>query len=160
MDIIYYQSNPNNKIEDKLKDLALEKGYKFDTKKEVLNETEILKSNAKGYREMLKEYGDEATITVYSITHRKDNYFIFLGQPKDKDIVGITVIHHQKLLKQFGKLALAVPFIAASGVIGLAIGTALTISGAKRTFSIKGPLGKNIKKIIEETFAEPITNKQ
>lgn len=71
--------------------------------------------------------------------------------------MGITVIHHQKLFKQIGKLALAVPFIAAPGVIGLAVGTALTISGTKRAFSIKGALGKNIQKIIEENFGEPIS---
>lgn len=157
MDVTYYKPNSKSKLEEKFKDLALEKGYKFDVDEEILNKTEVLKKqSSSGYREMLKTYGDEATITAYAITHRKENYFICLGQPKDKEIVGITVLHQKKFLKQLGKFALATPFIAASGFFGLAIGTVLTFSGAKRVFSIKGPLGKNIAKIIEEHFGDPI----
>lgn len=51
------------------------------------------------------------------IKHRKDNYFIYQGQSKNTDKVGITIVYHQEMLKQVGKIALDFP-LAASEIFG------------------------------------------
>lgn len=97
MNVTYYKASKQSELEEKFKNLALEKSYKFDILTEVLNEKDILKSGNSSYREFLKEFGDEATIKVYMIKHSKDNYFIYQGQARGTDSVGIVIVHHQKL---------------------------------------------------------------
>lgn len=155
MDVTYYKASKQSEIEEKFKKLALEEGYKFDILIEVLNEKEILKSGNSSYREFLKEFGNNATITVYMIKHRKDNYFIYQGQTKGNDNVGIVIVHHQKTLKQIGKVALAFP-LAASGIFGAAIALGLSLSGVKRSFSFKGKLMKSITGIINDVLGDPL----
>lgn len=155
MNVTYYKASKQSELEEKFKNLALEKGYKFYILTEVLNEKEILKSGNSSYREFLKEFGDEATIKVYMIKHRKDNYFIYQGQAKGNDSVGIVIVHHQKTLKQIGKVALAFP-LAASGIFGAAIALGLSLSGVKRSFSFKGKLMKSITDIINDVLGDPM----
>lgn len=50
MNVTYYKASKQSELEEKFKNLALEKGYKFDILTEVLNEKEILKSGNSPYR--------------------------------------------------------------------------------------------------------------
>ena len=157
-------SNDNNDFENELKTLALNKKYTFSKDIEVLKEDEILEKSSIHERELLKVFKDNAQITTYHFKSHKSNYLIIIGETKTPNIIGLTVIFDKKPFKQMGKAALGtlIGLTAMSGGSLLLAAAGLGIIGSyfKRTFTIKGPLGKEIARIIENHFGEPVEIKE
>ena len=157
-------SNDNNDFENELKTLALNKKYTFSKDIEVLKEDEILEKSSIHERELLKVFKDNAQITTYHFKNPKSNYLIIIGETKTPNIIGLTVIFDKKPFKQMGKAALGtlIGLTAMSGGSLLLAAAGLGIIGSyfKRTFTIKGPLGKEIARIIENHFGEPVEIKE
>ncbi|MGW7947738.1 hypothetical protein [Staphylococcus xylosus] len=164
MEFAYYEIKALNDFENKLKALALNKKYQFSKEVEVLKEDEILEKSSSHERELLKVFKDNAEITTYHFKSRRSNYLIIIGESKTTNVIGLTVIFDKKPFKQMGKAALGsiIGLTAVSGGSFLFAIAGLGILGSfyKRTFTIKGPLGKEIAKIIEGHFGEPLEIKE
>ena len=159
MEFAYYEAKSLNDFENELKTLALNKKYTFSKDIEVLKEDEILEKSSSHERELLKVFTDNAQITTYHFKSHKSNYLIIIGETKTPNVIGLTVILI-KPFKQMGKAALGtlIGLTAMSGGSLLLAAAGLGIIGSyfKRTFTIKGPLGKEIARIIENYFGEPV----
>lgn len=151
-------SNDKNDFENELKTLALNKKYTFSKDIEVLKEDEILEKSSIHERELLKVFKDNAQITTYHFKNHKSNYLIIIGETNTLNIIGLTIIFNKKPFKQLGKIALVSLIALTSGGSILAIGAVFGIltSVARRTLVIKGPLGKEITRIIENHFGETV----
>lgn len=164
MEFAYYESKPLNNFENELKDLALNKKYTFNKEVEVLKENEILEKSNSHERELLKIFKDNAKITTYHFKNHRSNYLIIIGETNKPNVIGLTVIFDKKPFKQIGKAALGslIAFTAVSGGSLLLAVAGLGILGSyfKRTFTIKGPLGKDLTRMIENNFGEPIEVKE
>lgn len=160
MDFAYYKAKSLNDFENELKALALNKKYTFSKETEVLKEEEILEKSNSHERELLKVFKDNAQIITHHFKSHKSNYLIIIGETKTPNIIGLTVIFDKKPFKQIGKVALGslIGLTAMSGGSLLLAAAGLGILGSyfKRTFTIKGPLGKEITRIIENHFGEPV----
>ncbi|GAB1613581.1 hypothetical protein HB162lentus_22260 [Mammaliicoccus lentus] len=160
MDFIYYKQKNLDHFENQLKELALNKNYKFNKEIEVLKENEILEKSGNHERELLKIFKNNAQITTYHFKNHKSNYLIIIGETNTPGIIGLTVIFDKKPFKQTGKLALAslltLSLLSGGGIIAAIAGLGVLGSYAKRTFAIKGPLGKEISEIIENKLGQPI----
>ncbi|MCC2089971.1 hypothetical protein KRP69_12170 [Mammaliicoccus sciuri] len=164
MEFAYYEAKELNDFENELKALALNKKYTFSKEVEVLKEDEILEKSDNHERELLKVFKDNAEITTYHFKSHKSNYLIIIGETKTPNVIGLTVIFDKKPFKQMGKAALGtlIGLTALSGGSILLAAAGLGILGSyfKRTFTIKGPLGKDLTRIIENNFGEPVENKE
>ncbi|MBL0377877.1 MULTISPECIES: hypothetical protein [unclassified Staphylococcus] len=160
MEFAYYEAKALNDFENKLKALALNKKYTFSKSIEVLKEDEILEKSSSYERELLKVFKNNSQITTYHFKSHKSNYLIIVGETKTPNVIGLTVIFDKKPFKQMGKAALGtlIGLTAMSGGSILLAAAGLGIIGSyfKRTFTIKGPLGKEITRIIENHFGEPV----
>lgn len=65
MDFVYFENKNLDDFENQLKELALNKKYKFNKEVEVLKENEILEKASSYNRELLKVFKDNAQITTY-----------------------------------------------------------------------------------------------
>lgn len=159
MEFAYYETKTLTDFENELKTLALNK-YQFSKEVEVLKEEEILEKSNSHEREILKVFKDNAQITTYHFKSHKSNYLIIIVETKTPNIIGLTVIFDKKPFKQIGKVALGslIGLTAMSGgsLLIAAVGLGIIGSYFKRTFTIKGPLGKEITKFIERHFGEPV----
>ncbi|WP_445194768.1 hypothetical protein [Staphylococcus xylosus] len=160
MEFAYYEAKSLNDFENELKALALNKKYTFSKDIEVLKEDEILEKSSSYERELLKVFKDNVQITTYHFKNHKSNYLIIIGETNIPNVIGLTVIFDKKPFKQMGKAALGtlIGLTAMSGGSLLLAAAGLGIIGSyfKRTFAIKGPLGKEITRIIENQFGEPV----
>ncbi|WP_414055550.1 hypothetical protein [Macrococcus equi] len=158
MKFAFYEKIDIKELEEKLRNLALEKDYKFDKEVETLNDDEVInKSSYDISRKLLKIFGDKSMITTFHVKHHKHNYFVTVGQSEDNKINGISVIFHNKPIKQLGKMGLAVLTLSTlpvSGVIiplaGLVTSVSLATSSVKNLLTIKGSLKSDLTTIIDE----------
>lgn len=164
MKFTFYKSIDVTKLEKRLKDIALDKDYQFDSYKERLLRDEVInsKSNSSN-RAFMKVFLDGAEVTSFYIKHRKHNYIITVGQSKDKKINGINVTFDNKPFKQLGKLgvgAIALATFSTGGLvlplIGLSTSTVALISTTKRMLTIKGPLKEEIAKAVEKSASTTV----
>ncbi|MFT3659752.1 MULTISPECIES: hypothetical protein [Staphylococcus] len=97
---------------------------------------------------------------MYHFKNHKSNYLVIIGDTETPNVVGLTVKFDKKPFKQMGKAALGflIGLTAMSGGSLLLAAAGLGILGSyfKRTFTIKGPLGKEITRIIKNHFGEPV----
>lgn len=160
MEFTYYEAKELNDFENELKTLALNKKYTFSKEVEVLKEDEILEKSSNHERELLKIFKDKAQIITYHFKNHKSNYLIIIGETKTPNVIGLTVIFDKKPFKQMSKATLGslIGLTAMSGGSLLPAAAGLGIIGSyfKRTFTIKGPLGKEITRIIENHLGEPV----
>ncbi|MDN6742457.1 MAG: hypothetical protein L0L63_08425 [Staphylococcus equorum] len=164
MDFAYYENKNLDDFENQLKELALNKKYKFNKEVEVLKENEILEKSSSHHRELLKVFKDNAQIITYHFKSHKSNYLIIIGETTYPNIIGLTVIFDKKPFKQMGKAALGslIGLTAVSGGSLLFALAGLGVLGTyfKRTFTLKGPLGKDISQIIENKIGESVEIKE
>ena len=92
---------------------------------------------------------------MYHFKNHKSNYLVIIGDTETPNVVGLT-LNLIKPFKQMGKAALGflIGLTAMSGGSLLLAAAGLGILGSyfKRTFTIKGPLGKEITRIIKITL--------
>ncbi|SGS37381.1 Uncharacterised protein [Staphylococcus aureus] len=165
MKFTFYNNQNSQTFEDKLKQLALDKDHKFSKKEEVLKEKDILKHSSKTDRELLKIFKDNAKIIYYYFNGRNSNYEIIIGETKFENVIGLEVKFSRKPFRQIGKVLLAgaVFSIPVGGLLMGSIfiaGSSLIISSGVRSLQIKGPLGKELEKVVTETLGEPVTVKE
>lgn len=147
-----------------MKEIALNKHYKYNKEVEVLKEDEILEKSSNHERELLKIFKDKAQMTTYHFKNHKSNYLIIVGETKDPGVIGLAVIFDKKPFKQTEKLAMAtllgLSILSGGGILAAVASLGVLGSYAKRSFAIKGPLGKEIAQIIESNFGKPIEIKE
>lgn len=164
MEFAYYKQNNLNDFENQLKELALNKHYKYNKEVEVIKEEEILEKSSSHEGELLKIFKDKAQMTTYHFKNHKSNYLIIVGETKDPGVIGLAVIFDKKPFKQTGKLALgsllAVSAISGGSILVAMAGLGVLSSYLSRTLIIKGPLGKELSQIIESNFGKPIEIKE
>lgn len=161
MEFTFYEQKNLDDFENQLKKLALNKRYKFNKEVEVLKEDEILENSSSHNRALLKVFKDNAQITTYHFKSHKSNYLIIIGDTKQPNVVGLTVIFDKKPFKQTGKFALGTLLAVSAAMSGGSILVALAGFGVmssylRRTLAIKGPLGKDISQIIENKMGKPV----
>lgn len=160
MEFAYYKEKNLDSFENQLKELALNKHYKYNKEVEVLKEDEILEKSSSYERELLKIFKDKAQMTTYHFKNHKSNYLIIVGETKDPGVIGLAVIFDKKPFKQTGKLAMAsllgLSILSGGGILAAVAGLGVLGSYFKRTLTVKGPLGKEIAQIIESNFGKPI----
>ncbi|MFD2831061.1 hypothetical protein [Corticicoccus populi] len=160
MKFINYEKKDLTEFEETLKTLVLNKGYKYHKTEKFLNKDEIVSQSLDNTsRELIKLFEDNTKITVYSLTHRKSNYYITIAEEPNKNIMSVQVIFSTKPIKQLGKLLIGLPLITFGGPFAVLVGVAAYTSSFNRFLTIKGPLGKSISNTIYKTLGEPIDNK-
>lgn len=156
MKFTHYKKNDLREFESRIKNLALEKNYKFERSEHILDKDKILTQSSSDERELLKIFNDKTKVFIYYLKHRKGNYLIVVGKPLQENTMGVYVNYNNKPFKQVGKVLMGLPLITFGGPVGLVLAAGAATSGAKGGFSFKGPLSKKIKVIINDSMGSPV----
>lgn len=82
MEFTYYEQKNLDDFENQLKELALNKRYKFNKEVEVLKEEEILENSSSHNSVLLQVLKDNAQTTTYHFKSHKSNYLTIIGETK------------------------------------------------------------------------------